>query len=74
MKNNCMCFGDLLVKQLMGIAMGMSPAPTIANLFVAIHEQLYILQYLRTFLMWLCQYIDDDFGIWLHDPDPVVDD
>ena len=24
--NNCMCFGDILVKQLVGIAMGVSPA------------------------------------------------
>ena len=30
MQNNRMRFGDLLVKQLMGIAMGMSPALTIA--------------------------------------------
>ena len=58
----------------MGIVMGMSPAPTIANLFVAIHEQLCILQYLKTFLMWLRRFIDDGFGIWLHDPDPRIDD
>ncbi len=31
MYNNQMCFGDLIVKQLSGIAMGMLPAPTIAN-------------------------------------------
>jgi len=37
MQNNRMRFGNLLVKQLMGIAMGMYPAPTITNLFVAIH-------------------------------------
>ena len=73
MKNNRMSFGDLLIKQLIGIAMGMSPAPTIANLFEATHEQLCILQYLKTFLMWLHRYIDNGFGIWLHDPDPAVD-
>jgi len=44
MKNNSMRFGDILVKQLIGIAMGMSPAPTIANLYVAIHKQLKILK------------------------------
>ena len=38
MKNNRMRFGDIVVRQLSGIAMGMSPAPTIANLYVAIHE------------------------------------
>ena len=38
MKNNRMKFGDLYVQQLIGIAMGMSPAPTIAILYVAIFE------------------------------------
>ena len=74
MKNNRMRFGDLLVKQLMGIAMGMSPAPTIANLFVAIHEAAAILRFVGVFLLWLKRFIDDGFGIWLHDPDPTVDD
>jgi hypothetical protein len=54
--------------------MGMSPAPTIANLFVAIHEQLCILQFLKSSIMWLRRFIDDGFGIWLHDPDPIVDE
>ena len=73
MKNNCMRFGDLLVKQLKGIAMGISPAPTIANLFVAIHEASDILQFLGTSIFWLRRFIDDGFGIWLHDKDPVID-
>jgi len=68
-----MRFSDILVKQLMGNAMGMSPAPIIANLFVAIYEKLNIIKFLLTFLMWLKRYIDDGFGIWLHDVDPVVD-
>ncbi|KAL7524350.1 hypothetical protein ACHAWF_000911, partial [Thalassiosira exigua] len=38
MRNNRMRFGDLIVLQLLGIAMRMTPAPTIANLFVALHE------------------------------------
>jgi hypothetical protein len=33
MFNNCMRFGDVIVKQISRIAMGMSPAPTIANLY-----------------------------------------
>jgi len=57
----------------MGIAMGMSPAPTIANLFVAIHEAASILRFVGLFLLWLKRVIDDGFGIWLHDPDPAVD-
>ena len=42
MLNNRMRFGDIIVKQLSGIAMGMSPAPTIANLYVAIYEELHV--------------------------------
>ena len=33
--NNRMRFGDLIFHQIRGVAMGMSPAPTIANLYVA---------------------------------------
>ncbi len=46
MLNNCMRFGDIIVKQLSGIAMGMSPAPTIANLFMAIYENTHVLPYI----------------------------
>ena len=35
MHNNRMRFGDLIFHQIRGVAMGMSPAPTIANLYVA---------------------------------------
>ena len=73
MQNNCMRFSNLLVKQLKGIAMGMSPAPTITNLFVAIHEATDILQFLDTSIFWLKRFIDDGFGVWLHDKDPVID-
>ncbi|KAL7526875.1 hypothetical protein ACHAWF_001948 [Thalassiosira exigua] len=73
MRNNRMRFGDIFVRQLTGIAMGMSPAPTIANLFVAIHEAAEILQFLDTCLLLLRRFIDDGFGIWLHHHDPAVD-
>ena len=53
--------------------MGTSSAPTLANMYVAIYEELYILQLLLTFLMWLKCYTEDGFGIWLHDADPTVD-
>ena len=73
MKNNRFRFGDLLVKQLIGIAMGMAPAPTIANLYVAIHEMQCILKYLTSFIFFLHRFIDDGFGMWLHDANPQVD-
>jgi hypothetical protein len=38
MHNNHMRLGNVLVKQISSIAMGMSPAPTLANLFVTIYE------------------------------------
>jgi hypothetical protein len=68
-----MRFGDIIVKQLRGIAMGMSPAPSIANLYVAIHELKSILQHVGSFIFFLRRFIDDGFGVWLHDADPLVD-
>ena len=73
MFNNRMRFGDIIVKQLSGIAMGMSPAPTIANLYVAIYEEMHVLEYLPSPVLYLRRFIDDGLGIWLHDPDPTVD-
>jgi len=73
MRNNRMRFGNLIFHQICGIAMGMSPAPTIANLYVAIYEATHILPLLTSFLFFLKRFIDDGLGIWLHDPDPDVD-
>ncbi|KAL7541632.1 hypothetical protein ACHAWF_006986 [Thalassiosira exigua] len=73
MRNNRMRFGDVIVRQLVGISMAMSPAPTIANLFVAIHEALEILKWLDSpFLLLLHRFIDDGFGIWIHHRDPGI--
>jgi hypothetical protein len=73
MENNHMRFGDVIVKQVSGIAMVMSPAPTIANLFVAIYEKTHVLQYVFHLVLYLCCFIDDGIGIWLHNPDPTID-
>jgi hypothetical protein len=73
MLNNCMQFGDIIVKQLSGIAMDMLLAPTIANLFVAIYETTHVLPCIPQIVLSLCRFIDDDIGVWLHDPDPLVD-
>ena len=74
MHNNRMKFGDLLVHQHKGIAMGMAPAPSIANLFVAIYEETHIPLFPTTSLHFLRRFIDDGFGIWLRDADPQQDD
>lgn len=73
MNNNRMRFGDLYVHQHKGIAMGMAPAPSIANLFVSIYEETHINNYPKTILPFLRRFIDDGFGIWLRDPDPITD-
>jgi hypothetical protein len=72
MRNNRMRFGDLVIHQIKGIAMGMSPAPTIANLFLAIYEAEHIVPNIGSYLLLLRRFIDDGLGVWLHDPDPAV--
>jgi hypothetical protein len=74
MRNNRMRFGDLVVHQIKGIAMGMSLAPTIVNLFVANFKAEQIVPIIGTFIMFLRQFIDDSFGVWIHDPDPTVNE
>lgn len=73
MHSNRMKFGDLYAHQLKGIAMGMSPAPSIANLYVALYERDHIVLRPHTALNFLRRFIDDGFGIWLRDPDPRTD-
>jgi hypothetical protein len=72
-KNNRMRFGDLIFHQIRGVAMGMSPAPTIANLYVAIYKAMHIFPLLDSFLFYLKRFINDGLGIWIPDPDPDVD-
>ena len=74
MLNNRMRFGDIIVKLLSGIAMGMSPAPTIANLFVAIYKNTHMPLYIPQVILYLRRFIDNGFGVWLHDPDPLIDE
>jgi hypothetical protein len=73
MENNHMRFGDVILKQVSGITMGMSPAPTIANLFMAIYEKLHVLQYVPHVFLYLLCFITDGICIWLHKPDPTID-
>jgi hypothetical protein len=69
-----MRFNDIIVEQHKGIAMGMSPAPTIANLFVSLFEARHILPGNPRHLSYLRRFIDDSVGIWLTDPDPSIDE
>jgi hypothetical protein len=69
MNNNRMRFGNLIYHQIRGMAMGMSPAPTIANLYVAIYKGNHIIRLINVgkYLMFYKRFIDDGFTVWLHD-------
>jgi hypothetical protein len=54
--------------------MGMSPAPTIANLYISIFEKQHLLPGNPSHLYFLRRFIDDGFGIWLTDPNPTTDE
>ena len=74
MQNNRMRFNNIVVEQHKGIAMGMSPAPTIANLYVSIFENQNLSPGNPHHLSFLRRFIDDGFGIWLTDSDPTTDE
>ena len=54
--------------------MGMSPAPAIANQYVSLFEARHILPGNPRHLSYLRRFIDDGVGIWLTDPDPLIDE
>jgi hypothetical protein len=68
-----MRFSDLIFHQIRGLAMGMSPAPTLANLYVAIYELSKVIPLVGNYLFYYKRFIDDCLGIWLHDDDPIKD-
>lgn len=72
LRSNVMKFGDLFVKQIKGVAMGICPAPPIANLFYAIKE-LDLIPRWQSLIPFYVRFIDDVFGIWVHDRDPERD-
>jgi hypothetical protein len=73
MHNHRMKFGNMYVRQHKGIAMGMAPAPSIANIFVAIYEETHIPNFPSSSLHFLRRFIDDGFGIWLRNPNQQED-
>jgi hypothetical protein len=72
MKNNQMRFGDLIYCQFRGVAMGMLPAPTIANVYLAIYKLNHIIPLLNNYLMFYKRFIDNQFAIWLHNLNPTI--
>jgi len=73
MRNNIMSFGDLFFLQLSGVAMGISPAPPIASIFYAIFENIMLPRWTHS-IHFVRRFIDDGFAIWIHHPDPIIDE
>ena len=72
MTNNIMRFGDIIVKMIKGISIGMSPAPIIANLYFTIHQSASILGRFES-LDYYRRFIDNGLAIWIQNPDPATD-
>ncbi len=53
--------------------MGMSSAPTIAKLYVAIYKTAHIIPLLNKYFLFYRRFIDDGFAVWVHDVDLTVD-
>ena len=53
--------------------MGMSPAPPIANIYVALHKSKEIFPVFDNNLFFCVRLIDDGIVIWKHGSDPVSD-
>ena len=73
MRNNRMRFGDLIFQQLVGVAMGISPAPPIANIYVAMFELQNIFDQFQDYLLLYLRFIDDGIVIWQHSNDKAAD-
>ena len=64
--------GSLAKLQRQGTAMGTPPAPPYATLYFGIHK-LETVPFFEASLPSYSRYIDDVFGLWIHDPDPGID-
>ena len=73
MKNNRMRFRDIAAQQLTRIAMGMAPAPAIANLYVALIEQDVILPRFEMCLPLYLRFIDDGLAVCRHNCNSIMD-
>jgi hypothetical protein len=70
-----MRFRDLIIRQISRTAMGMFPAPSLANLFVAIYKAHHFPYFVGQgkVIIFLKIFINNGFGIWLQDRDPMLD-
>lgn len=73
MTRNVFQFGDTFWHQLSGTAMGAPPAPSYATVSYGTFEEVFLDEYTDN-LAFYRRYIDDIFGIWICDPDPIIDE
>ena len=71
--HNFFKFGDTFWQQLTGTAMSALPAPTYAMLYFGMHK-LNLLPAFHHYLLFYICFIEDCFGVWLHDTlNPATD-
>lgn len=73
LRSNILKFGDIFAVQKKGVAMGICPAPSIAIIFYAVHEE-YLMMKWGTSIPFYLRFIDDVFGVWLANPNYIIDD
>mmetsp|Transcript_2945 Transcript_2945/g.4409 ORF Transcript_2945/g.4409 Transcript_2945/m.4409 type:complete len:645 (-) Transcript_2945:37-1971(-) len=73
MNTNVFQFGDTFWLQLTGVAMGAPPAPNIATISYGTHEENFLPKF-QANLGFYKRYIDDVFGVWICDEDPITDE
>ena len=73
LRSNVMKFGDIFVRQITGVAMGINPAPPLATLFYALHEDVVFKKW-KHCISFNRRFIDDGIAFWIHQPNQDVDD
>ena len=73
LKSNVMKFGDVFVRQTLGVAMGINPAPPLATLFFALHKDVIFKKWEHC-ISFNRQFIDDGITLWIHQPTPEEDE
>ncbi|KAL7493317.1 hypothetical protein ACHAWT_002399 [Skeletonema menzelii] len=65
LRSNVMKFGDIFVRQITGVAMGINPAPPLATIFFALHED-FIFNKWKQCILLNRRFIDDGLAFWIH--------